>query len=125
MKQDIHHISSISQLHEIFGFQPPTHPLISIVDVAQWVIPEAFVNVKYTAALYSVGLKDKSCGLQYGRNAYDFDEGVMMFTAPGQVQSVNKPQALNEVQGWMLTRRRSTVSLVAARAPGQRARPGR
>jgi YesN/AraC family two-component response regulator len=49
-----------------------------------------------------IGLKDKSCGLQYGRNNYDFDEGVMIFTAPDQVQSVSKPQALNEISGWMM-----------------------
>lgn len=102
MKQEIINIKSISQLHQIFGFEKPTHPLISIVDVSKWEIPEKFVDVKYTSELYTVGLKDKSCGLQYGRNSYDFDEGVMIFTAPNQVQSVSKTQQLDEIQGWML-----------------------
>lgn len=86
----------------MFGLEKTTHPLISIIDVATWEIPEAFVGVKSLPSFYSIALKDKSCGLQYGRNAYDFNEGVLIFTAPGQVQSVTKPQALNEVQGWML-----------------------
>lgn len=102
MKQDIATIKSISQLHEIFGFAKPTHPLISIIDVSRWEIHQHFVGVKYTSNLYSIGLKDKSCGLQYGRNTYDFNEGVLFFTAPNQVQSVLKAQELNEIQGWML-----------------------
>ncbi|TFB28325.1 AraC family transcriptional regulator [Pedobacter alluvionis] len=102
MKQDIINVKSISQLHEIFGFGKPTHPLISIIDVSTWEIPEQFIGVKYTSELYIVGLKDKSCGLQYGRNLYDFDEGVLFFTAPDQVQSVSKGQQINEIQGWML-----------------------
>lgn len=102
MKQEIKIIKSISQLHDNFGFGKPTHPLISIIDVSMREIPEQYVGVKYSSDLYTIGLKDKSCGLQYGRNAYDFDEGVMFFTAPDQVQSVSKSQALNEVSGWML-----------------------
>ena len=102
MKQDIQNIKSISQLHQIFGFDKPTHPLISIIDVSKWEIPEQFIDVKYTSALYTIGLKDKSCGLQYGRNNYDFDEGVLIFTAPDQVQSVSKAQQLDEINGWML-----------------------
>lgn len=102
MKQDIQNIKSISQLHQIFGFDKPTHPLISIIDVSKWEIPEQFIDVKYTSELYTIGLKDKSCGLQYGRNNYDFDEGVLIFTAPNQVQSVSKAQQLDEIKGWML-----------------------
>ncbi|MDJ1498404.1 helix-turn-helix transcriptional regulator [Cytophagaceae bacterium DM2B3-1] len=102
MNQEIQNIRSISQLHEVFGFDKPTHPLISIIDVSKWEIPAKFVGVKYTSELYSIALKDKSCGLQYGRNSYDFHEGVLIFTAPNQVQSVMKAQELNEIQGWML-----------------------
>jgi len=100
--QDIQKIKSISQLHELFGFAKPTHPLISLIDVSKWEIPQAFVGVRYTSGLYYIALKDKSCGLQYGRNTYDFNEGVLIFSAPDQVQSVSKPQTLNEIQGWML-----------------------
>jgi len=102
MNQEIQHIKSISQFHEIFGFDKPTNPLISILDVSQWEIPDTFVGIKSTSDLYSIALKDKSCGLQYGRNSYDFDEGVLIFTAPNQVQSVTKAQKLHEIQGWML-----------------------
>ena len=102
MKNEIVYIKSISQLHELSGFSKPTHPLISIIDVSKWEIPEEFIGIKTSSNLYSIALKDKSCGLQYGRNNYDFDEGVLIFTAPNQVTSVSKPQKLNEIHGWMI-----------------------
>ena len=80
------------------GLPKPTHPLISIVDVSQWEIPEQWIGFKSTTDLYSIALKDKSCGMLYGRNKYDFDEGVMIFTAPNQVQQVTKAQQLNEIK---------------------------
>jgi hypothetical protein len=52
--------------------------------------------------MYSIGMKDKSCGLQYGRNTYDFDEGVLYFSAPDQVQTITGVQKRNEIQGWMI-----------------------
>lgn len=93
---------SISQLHEYMGFGKPTHPLITIIDTSRLAYGEELVGVKISSELYCIALKDRSCGLNYGRNNYDFDEGVMMFTAPNQVITLNKPQDLNEVQGWML-----------------------
>ena len=101
-KPNMLHISSISRLHELAGFDKPSHPLISIINVADWEITEEMLELKMTSDLYSIGLKDKSCGLQYGRNHYDFNEGVMFFTSPNQVQSVEQTQKRNEVQGWML-----------------------
>ena len=93
---------SISQLHEYMGFEKPTHPLITIIDTSKLAYGEELIGVKISSELYCIALKDKSCGLDYGRNHYDFDEGVMMFTAPNQVITLNKAQELNEVQGWML-----------------------
>ena len=39
---------------------------------------------------YMISLKDKSCGMEYGRNSFDFNEGVMIFTAPGQTYKAVK-----------------------------------
>lgn len=100
--EQIIHIDSISQLHEMLGFEKPKHPLISIVDVSKIEIPASFVGIKTIWKLYTIALKDKSCGVQYGRNSYDFDEGVLIFTAPDQVQTAIRPQKIDEVQGWMI-----------------------
>lgn len=102
MSEEILHIKSIAQFHELMELPKPTHPLISILDVSKLVIKEKWIGKKINSDLYSIALKDKSCGLSYGRNHYDFDEGVLIFTAPNQVMSVDKTQSLNDINGWML-----------------------
>ena len=49
-----------------------------------------------------VSLKDKSCGVEYGRNSLDFDEGVMSFSAPGQVYRPTRTYQKGDIKGWML-----------------------
>lgn len=102
MAEEILKIQSISQLHEVCRFEKPQNPLISIVDVSKWEIKPEWIGRKMSTELYSIGLKDASCGLEYGRNTYDFHEGVLIFTAPQQVMAVRKEQKLDEVRGWMM-----------------------
>lgn len=102
MREEIIKQRSIHQLHEQMGLGKPTHPLITIIDVSQLAYGEDRVGLKFAADMYCIALKDSSCGMEYGRNHYDFDEGVLIFTGPRQVISVRKPQKLNEVKGWML-----------------------
>lgn len=102
MSKDVIHIKSISQLLEGSGFGKATHPLIAIIDTANIVFGEEMLGLKITSDLYSMALKDASCGLDYGRKPYDFDEGVLFFSAPKQVFTVTKIQKLHEVKGWMI-----------------------
>lgn len=102
MSEEIFHIKSISHLHELIGLEKPTHPLITIIDVSQLETHEEQIGIKITSSLYAIGLKDKSCGLQYGRNDYDFNEGVMYFTAPNQIQTIGRTQKKNEIKGWII-----------------------
>lgn len=102
MSQDIFKIQSISHLHQLMGIGKPSHPLISVINVADVEIGQEWIGVKMASDLYSIALKDASCGLDYGRNTYDFDDGVLIFTAPQQVLSLNKSQKKNEINGWMI-----------------------
>lgn len=102
MDKNIIHITSINQLLEGSGFGKATHPLIAIIDTADIVFGEKMQGLKISSDLYSIALKDASCGLDYGRNPYDFNEGVLYFSAPKQVFTVSKIQKLNDVKGWML-----------------------
>jgi AraC-like DNA-binding protein len=102
MDKNIIQIKSISELLEGSGFGKPTHPLIAIVDTANIAFGKEMLGLKITSNLYSIALKDASCGLDYGRNPYDFNEGVLFFSAPNQVFTVTKVQELNQVKGWML-----------------------
>ncbi|MEM0997566.1 MAG: helix-turn-helix transcriptional regulator [Bacteroidota bacterium] len=100
MAQDIIRIESISQLHQALGLPKPQHPLISVIDVAALQGKNKPVGVRYTNDFYMISKKDGGCGMLYGRNYYDFEEGVLLFTAPNQVITSTG----NTVQstGWML-----------------------
>lgn len=102
MDNKIIHIKSINQLLEGSGFGKLAHPLIAIINTTDITFGEEMLGLKITSDLYSIALKDASCGLDYGRNSYDFSEGVLFFSAPNQVFTVSKVQKLNEVKGWML-----------------------
>ncbi len=102
MPSELFTIKSISQLHQLSGFESPTHPLISVIDIAQTETLESHLGMSGYMDLYVIGLKDSSCGNQYGRNHYDFDEGVLFFYAPNQVQTVVKAYKKGEVNGWMI-----------------------
>ncbi|MFT4646202.1 MAG: hypothetical protein ACI8ZX_002627, partial [Planctomycetota bacterium] len=102
MSQSIIKINSISELHAILGLEKPTHPLVSLIDAKNIKITENELNTKIIYNFFMVSLKDKSCGMQYGRNSFDFDEGVMAFAAPGQVYSPTETVELGEIKGWML-----------------------
>jgi AraC-like DNA-binding protein len=96
------HSNSISELHQIKRLEQPLHPLISIIDVSKIAYGEEVLGVKISSSLYCIALKDKISGFSYGRNHYDFNEGVLMFTAPNQALTINETQQIGEVNGWML-----------------------
>lgn len=102
MSHPIIHSKSIKDIREVFGLDKATHPLITILDTKKLAYGEATIGKRFSSDLYCIALKDSNCGIEYGRNSYDFDDGVLIFTAPKQIITVKKAQALNEVQGWML-----------------------
>lgn len=102
MADKIVNIDSINQLHSKMGWEKPKHPLISIVDAKELEVPESEVGAKVVSDLYMIALKDKSCGVEYGRNYFDFEEGVMVFTAPKQVSKVTHAIHAGDINGWML-----------------------
>lgn len=67
------------------------HPLISVFDNS---ITKALPNhSRMYFGFYAVFLKAGHCGeLKYGRNNYDYDEGTLVFVAPGQVIEVNNEE---------------------------------
>ena len=94
-EENIFRIESVSQFFEAIGKGKPNHPLVGVIDVTELNVSEEQVamykDIKMTSDLYSIILKDGSCGMQYGRNKYDFEEGVLQFIAPDQILSSNRP----------------------------------
>ncbi|HAS39217.1 MAG TPA: AraC family transcriptional regulator [Microscillaceae bacterium] len=107
---DIFQIKNISQLHQIIGWPPPSHPLISFLDDTKrpqdLVIEEKYFNFRYTSEMYTIMYKDSINGtLSYGRNSYDFQEGTLVFMSPGQVFEAPSQEYIEELKnskGWSL-----------------------
>lgn len=102
MHGDIFRIKSIPEMHEKGGYPPPPNPLISVVDGSSLSVPQKALGVKLIYDFYIIWCKDKSCGIEYGRNKFDFNEGVMTFSAPGQTFSPTTIIKPGEIKGWML-----------------------
>ena len=102
MNRSIIHSKSITELHKNMGLDAPSNPLISIIDTKILTYGKDAVGNRFSSDLYCIAMKDSNCGIDYGRNHYDFNQGVLIFTAPNQIITLTKPQKLNEVEGWML-----------------------
>ncbi|MBT29145.1 MAG: AraC family transcriptional regulator [Thalassobius sp.] len=101
--KEVIHVKSISQAHEIFSLNKPKHPLVSIYqhkDIDTNAIP---VGIKYSFELYHIIFKSGYSGtLQYGRNSYDFQDGTIILTSPGQVVTSGGWHNTVEAKGWSL-----------------------
>ena len=102
MENSIFRSKSIAELLHGMGLGKPDHPLIAVIDSSKLCYGEEMIGVRFSSDLYCIALKDQGCGIDYGRNHYDFNEGALIFTAPQQVFKVTKAQELNQSQGWML-----------------------
>lgn len=79
-------INTISQAHQALGLPPPKHPLVSVVRTADFRPTIDFKGLKVVNYLYQIMLKNLDCGkLTYGKNAYDYEQGTLVFTSLGQV----------------------------------------
>lgn len=96
-------IHSISQLHQMLGYEKPKHPLITIIDYSKLKGNPEHYDVKIVTDFYIVSLKSPAPkSLQYGRQYYDFEEGTMMFMSPNQVFSVGEFNNSVQYEGWGL-----------------------
>jgi AraC-like DNA-binding protein len=80
------------------------HPLVSIIDFSKadprsW--GEKSVRVNY--GLYCIFLKDfVGCDMKYGRNYYDYQEGTLVFVAPGQMMVIETDGQVYQPKGHAL-----------------------
>lgn len=95
-------IESISELHRLFNLPKPIHPLISVIDFEHLKFDSNEIWSSFYYDFYCVAIKKEASGkFRYGQGHYDFDEGVMSFTKPGQIFSVTNPVD-NPVSGYMM-----------------------
>ncbi len=100
--KDILRIESITQVHDFMGFAKPKHPLVSVIPAGKHWFDRDVTDTRFVMDLYNISLKTFHTGsFQYGRNAYDFQEGTLVFTAPGQVMEFDeKLEQSTSTEGW-------------------------
>lgn len=80
-------IRSVSEFHRLLSLPEPRHPLVSVINLTESVFLEDDVWKGFVNRFYCVALKREAKGkIRYGQQHYDYDKGVLSFTAPNQVQ---------------------------------------
>lgn len=93
------HFETISQYNK-FNNNETLHPLVSVVDLSK-ASPRQHARIRY--GFYAVFLKEVKCGdLRYGCNMYDYEEGTLVFIAPGQVVSIVNDGSYYQPKGKVL-----------------------
>lgn len=83
--------------YNAFNNNETKHPLISVVDLSK-AAPRQGSRMYF--GFYIVFLKDVKCGdMVYGRNTYDYQEGTLVFMAPGQVAGINSNGEIYQPKG--------------------------
>jgi AraC family transcriptional activator of pobA len=80
-------IKSVSEFHRLLSLPAPKHPQVSVINLAESIFLEDEVWKGFVNRFYCVALKRDAKGkIKYGQQHYDYDKGVLSFTAPNQVQ---------------------------------------
>ena len=86
--------------YNVFNKNETLHPLVSVVDLSK-AAPRQGSRMYF--GFYTVFLKDVNCGdLVYGRHTYDYQEGTLVFLAPGQVAGMNSNGETYQPKGYAL-----------------------
>ena len=86
--------------YNLFNNNETLHPLVSVVDLSKAAPRE---GSRMYFGFYTIFLKDVKCGdLVYGRHTYDYQEGTLVFLAPGQVAGMNSNGETYQPKGYAL-----------------------
>lgn len=92
-------LDHIYQYNELLGLET-LHPLVSVIDLAKC---RPMRHMRQMFGFYAVFLKEVKCGeLRYGRNYYDYQEGTLVFLAPGQIIGMEDNGEQFQPKGWAL-----------------------
>jgi len=102
--QQPYRIATISQFHQFRKLAPPKHPLISIINVSGPTHLNDDEPKPLVFEFYAIALKSVANGkMKYGQQTFDFNSGMMGFSSPGQVFSIEVENgAILEQSGWLL-----------------------
>lgn len=86
--------------YNVFNNNETLHPLVSVVDLSK---ANPRRGSKMYFGFYTIFLKEVKCGdLIYGRQTYDYQEGTLVFLAPGQMAGINSNGEIYQPKGYAL-----------------------
>lgn len=84
--------------YNVFNNHETLHPLVSVIDFSR-ANPRKLRRSYF--GFYAVLLKDVKCGdLRYGKNLYDYQEGTLVFIAPGQMAGIESSEEVYQPKGY-------------------------
>lgn len=96
---DIVKLDRVGQYNDLMQCET-LHPQISVIDFSQCRPAE---HIRFCLGFYAVFLKEVKCGdIRYGRSTYDYQEGTMVFIAPGQCVGIDSRGVRFQPKGWAL-----------------------
>lgn len=96
-------VRTITEVHDIYGYEKPKHPLVTVLLIDERMTQFEYGDVNYVLDFYQISLKEGIRGaFSYGRNQYDFQEGTMTFIKPNQMVKVESRESGPESGGWTL-----------------------
>ncbi|WP_294140519.1 AraC family transcriptional regulator [uncultured Sanguibacteroides sp.] len=92
-------LETVQDYNNMLGVET-LHPLVSVVDFSTL---EVLEHSRKNFGFYCIFLKELDCGtLLYGRSKYDYQEGTLVFLAPGQVAGIDDGGETRNPKGWAL-----------------------
>ncbi|MDP4240998.1 MAG: AraC family transcriptional regulator [Bacteroidota bacterium] len=96
---DILKLENVCQYNALMG-QETLHPLVSVIDFSK---VKPIKHARMNLGFYTIFLKEVKCGdIKYGRNYYDYQEGTLVFMAPGQIAGFDNNNEYFQPKGWAL-----------------------
>jgi len=97
--EKVERIDTVKQYNNWIGVDT-LHPLVSVIDFNE--IPSVQHFRRYMG-VYAVFLKNIKCGdMIYGNQPYDYEDGTLVFVAPGQVYGIDSKGVATKPSGYAL-----------------------
>lgn len=92
-------LDNVQDYNRLLGAET-LHPLVSVTDLSKL---KSIRHCRKNFGFYCVFFKELECGtVLYGRSKYDYQEGTMLFIAPGQIAGVDDGGETLNPKGWVL-----------------------
>lgn len=99
--KNIFRIESVADYNKLNSIET-LHPLVTIIDFSK-TEADYSEHTHFYYGVYAIFLKEYNCGeLRYGRNKYDYEEGSLVFIAPGQMLELIRNQSSPTRKGYAL-----------------------